>query len=100
MEEQVHDSLFGLGFSKPTFGGIFPASNANTALITPLNALDASECPKFVLTAPTYNGSSEALPGPNTRPIASASMGSPARVPVPWHSKYAVWLKSEIEASA
>ena len=84
MKNPIHENLlFGFGVRKPTFGGIIPDSTAKTVLIMALIPLDASECPMFVLTPPTYSGSSACRERPNTLPIAEASIGSPTLVPVP-----------------
>ena len=51
-------------------------------------------------TEPIIRGLSAERVDAKTEPAPFTSMGSPAGVPVPWHSRYAVALKSEMPALA
>ena len=90
----------GLRCSNSKFGGIVEFCRANEVLSRPARPAVPSVCPMIVLILPTKRGTAVvimiALSDLSLLPllpkkavsIASASMGSPAGVPVPWASKY------------
>jgi hypothetical protein len=77
----------GLSSLSRRLGGITPCCNAREAFSTPATPAVPSECPSTVLIDPTYKGCVPRdawVSGPNsTLLMASASIGSPAAVPVP-----------------
>lgn len=69
------------GVSKFRLGGITPFSSASTTLMTLAIPLVDSKCPTLVLSDPTSTGCSTGLVLPKTFAMASASIGSPVKVP-------------------
>ncbi len=73
----------GFGCSKLTVPGRASFSKASTVFINPVMPDAASKCPTFPFTDPMVHGVLEFRSGPSASLIASISMGSPLRVPVP-----------------
>ncbi len=93
-------SILGFGISKVGFPGMMPRSTANTVLSMPEIPAAGSEWPMLLLTDPMRSLARPTRDGEKTEEAALHSIGSPASVPVPWHSKYAVSPKLEIPARA
>lgn len=79
-------SGFPIEGSKYRFFGIFPRSTASTALMRPAMPAAPSRWPTLGLIEPTKMGLSASRLPHNARDTAKHSLGSPAGVPVPWHS--------------
>ena len=75
----------GLATSKCRLAGTTPRSTDRTALMNDATPAAPSRWPMLVFTEPRSNGVSRS---PNTEARASASIGSPRAVPVPWASMY------------
>jgi hypothetical protein len=76
----------GLSFLTPIVPGIIPFSIDSTTFMILVIAEQASPWPTCGFVDPIYKGSCHSRWLPNTFPIAVVSIGSPAGVPVPWHS--------------
>ena len=77
----VTNAMSGLGVLKCRDRGRRPCSRASIALSNPASPDAGSRWPMFDLTDPIGRGRERRCP--SARPKASASAGSPARVPVP-----------------
>ncbi len=89
----------GLILRKLRFGRKVLLSSIIIPLITPAMPLAPSKCPTFVLMDPIRSGYSGDRPAEKTWASAPVSCGSPACVPVPWHSTYSVSRGSRPAAS-
>ena len=80
----VLKSIFGLGLSQCNDFGTWSCSSASIAFRRPARPEVGSVWPIFDLIDPMGNG--RVRRWPSAAPSASASMGSPTWVPVPWAS--------------
>ena len=79
---------------------MMPLSIDMIAFMRPEIPAAGSEWPTLLLMEPMRSGLSADRVAANTMLAPLTSVGSPACVPVPWHSRYAVSLKSVIPAFA
>ncbi len=79
----VAQSTIGVGRSTFNVGGSRPCRIASTILMAPMTPAAAPGWPKLDFTEPSHSGRSAGRPWPYVRSRASASIGSPRRVPVP-----------------
>ena len=84
--------MLGLGVSKCSEAGKRRFSSAMMVLIRPAMPDAVSRCPRLVLTDPIGSGTPRFCA--RLLPSAASSMGSPAKVPVPWASTKASWAGS------
>ena len=61
--------------------------SAKTTFTIPTMPAADSRCPTFVFAEPIGKGFAAPLATPSAWPMADASCGSPAAVPVPWASR-------------
>lgn len=86
-EKVNEDILLGLGLIKRGVPGMRPFSIDKMALINPELPAAGSEWPILLLIDPTRSGFSGERVAAKTEPTPFTSVGSPAWVPVPWHSR-------------